>query len=365
MSFYLFNLILLVSYTLIVKVSKYEGEKKLLFILYVIHLSTIVGIRSVNVGTDTGLYQAIFNSTSRQSIMFILQESDFILYSLLMKLVSNMFNGNYQVFLFIVAIITNFFFLIVAFKLKDMSMFLFTFFYIVLFYYFQTFNISRQFLAISICFFYFYLLTQNKKISAFIFLLIAVMIHTTALVCIVFYFLNNIVWTTKKYIFLSFFTILSLGIFENVFSIFATYFPHYDMYSGRIEDFTSGGNRIWLTIFLTLILLLGIYVSQNNTKLYPNYFYVLQSVLVISSSIGVFFYANELMVRIQFYFEVFSIIYIPLIFLKNKRQIVNNGKVSYLSLLLVPLILILFVPFFIQLRNNYGDVIPFEFYFIN
>lgn len=359
MRFYLINFIIFILYSSVIQISNSKHKRELLFGIYIIHFTTIAGCRSITVGTDTRLYNNIFISTINTSLPELISNSKFVGYSLWMKIIALLFNKSYENFLFISAFVTNTLLFQVVYKIKNLSLFSVAYLYITFYYFYQSMNIARQYLAISLCLVFFYLIVYEKKyFKGILFWLLAVSIHSTSIVCIVFIPLSKINWNLKKYGYLSAFTILVLFFYNRIFTIFQYFFHDYQIYNEN--QYSASGTRILLVLFQLVILLFGLIMTNKHKKIYTNDIYVLQSIILISTIIGIFYSNNQLIVRMQIYFEIFSIMYIPLLFLKMTP---SKLKINKFNIIFFGILLILLVPYFYQVLKNYGDIIPYTTFF--
>ncbi len=146
-------------------------EKKWLFFAFVI-ISLVQGFRALSVGTDTQVYATIFLQQATNSFE--------VGYQFLSKLVYAIFpNANF--FMLVEAMIINGLVLRAIYKLsKDIYVSVFA--YISLFYYFNSFNATRQYLAIAILLTSYTFLTERKYILTVVFFVLSILFHTTAVI---------------------------------------------------------------------------------------------------------------------------------------------------------------------------------------
>ena len=359
MKFYLINLVVLIVYSTIIQLLNIKNERKVLLFTYVLHFSLIAGLRAHSVGTDTQLYNNIFLTTANSNFAELLNNSKFIGYSFLMKIISIFTGNNYTVFLLFVSFLTNFFIFFVAYKIRETSLFFTAFFYSVFYYFYQSMNISRQYLAIALCIYFFYLVAVEKKfIKGLVVLLIATSIHTTAIVCLIFIPLSRIKWDLKKYLYLSFLSVICSLLYKRGVIFFTNIFDDYQMYSEN--QYLAAGNRIFLVMFLLLIVLLGLFLTNRYKEIYSDNVFILQSFLLVSIIFGLFYSRDQLVVRIQTYYEIFSVMYIPLLFFPRPSK---SSLFRPISFFILAIALVSLVPFYYQLSGNYGNIIPYTYSF--
>lgn len=359
MFFYVVNLITMFIYSIGFRYINIKNRKKILTYIYIFHFTVISGFRAVSVGTDTYIYQGIFNQSGLSSAVHILQNSKFIGYELLMKLVAIVFNNNYNIFLLIIAFLTNFFIFYTVYKINDTLIFQSGYLYYVLYYFISTMNTTRQMFAISLCVLSIYYLIEKKKIRCFLLLTSAFFIHATSLTVLVFPLLYKVKWSGFKYILLATSTILFGRISSVVMGLFSRVLRGYSIYDSA-TIMQSQGNRVYLTLFLCSILLLCIFISFRYRFSKSIYFF--QAILIISFVIGLLFARDSLVIRAQQYFEIVTIVYFPLFYfeLKNFLRNENLKSAQLLKIIYCIFLIILIVPFFIQLHSNYGEVIPYS-----
>lgn len=357
MSFYLVNFLLFNIYSFLVYISKIKEKKKLLLYMYVLQLGLISGLRNYSVGIDTQLYHNIFLRTVDSSLTNTLSSDKFIGYSFLMKIIGSFSNNSYTIFLLVISMITISLLLLVSYKIEDCSIYLTTFFFMTFYYYYQSLNISRQYLAISLVIASFYFYTKKRIAFSSIIFIVAILIHSTSIIAIIFPILYKMKWSTKKYTLIAIITFFIAVLYPVLSNIFARFFTSYDIYVSPTSDFSSNGGRILLVIFYGLILSMGI-IYTSRTKNYSQFFMTIQAVIVISFVLGLVFSSNQLMMRIQIYFEIFLIYYIPLLF--GGYESGYNIKKPFFLYLIIPIMWISIIPFFIQLLNNYGRIIPYN-----
>jgi len=158
-----------------------QKENRLLLVLGVIVLSLGAGLRKDNVGLDTYQYISAFRTDF--SVMWLFKETGFREIS---RFLMKIFSGNTTCLLLTYAIATNslIFYRLWDFR-KDCSYSYMSFLYITL-HYINTMNIMRQYIAIAIVFFATRFLERRGYIKFCGALLIAVLLHSSALLGILF-----------------------------------------------------------------------------------------------------------------------------------------------------------------------------------
>ena len=226
--------------------------KPLLFLLLVV----FVGFRSSDIGTDTLNYIFILDNFEYYDFSNLEPISYYIHYILL-----KIFNG--PVVYFFNFLIFSFFTWLFFLKAINNMKISFGVFFIIIFaqlgFFYDQFNIVRQFLALSICFYAFYFLLDNKFKQYFLWVAVASLIHYSAIVCL-FLFIPKLL--IKKFNRLIIFTFFFLYIIIDYASGFlVTSELKYAAYIGEEEKSNLIGNGALL--FNTLFLFLAIFFIKR------------------------------------------------------------------------------------------------------
>ncbi|WP_294331675.1 EpsG family protein [uncultured Chryseobacterium sp.] len=315
------------------------------------------GLRNVAVGTDTYTYFEYFQETSGMSwdqVFFrFIEVYKFGIgkdpgYTLFEKLVS-LFSTNYQVFLFIIAIL--FFSALGNFlynNSKTLSNLVLSYIiYSVLFYAFFSITGHRQTIATAFCLFSFEFLKKRKFFKFLILVLLGSIIHKSCLIFIPFYFLsyiNNIKKTFWIIVLLfPFLTVVSSFVSKYIFSIINLYEEY-----GHNEDLKP-------TTFVFLILsiaILSLIKYDKIIKINPDSKYSYTGLMMGTVFLSLVFEIHGYM-RIVQYFSLFILIIIPLLASAYKSYSKKIGKLAY-DLIIVVLILL-------YVRSNWNTV-PYGFF---
>lgn len=264
MIFYIINLALMVFYSLGFKVSGLKNAQKILTVIFVFHFSIISGFRGLNVGTDTYTYQNIFFQSEIASISSIIQNSKFIGYELLMKLIATFFDNNFQIFQIVIAFLTNSIIFFTVYKIDKKIIPQFSYLYYTLYYFISSMNTSRQMLAMSLCLLSIYFICSGNHLKFTITIFLATLVHSTALVCFSFLLLYKIKWSFFKYFILAISTIV-IGSFSFIFfRMFSEVVRGYSVYS-EYNITQNEGNRVFLTIFLASFVLFCIVTTLKKS----------------------------------------------------------------------------------------------------
>ncbi len=328
-------------------------QKKVFLLMVFIPLFLIMGYRGVTVGTDTNLYEYLYNVACNRDLSYIFIANDnsplYTLYSIFIGKIFGPGNAITVINSFIILLLTAIF----IYKNSNhvvISTLLFLEFY----HYFYAFNISRQYLAILIIANAFVFLNK-KNIWKYLFCcLCATLVHATSIVSLIFiplmYLDSKNYKKIEKIYFISIIIILLL--FNPIFNIFTSIFPHYSVYISASA--TSRGRR-WILYLMYLIFSLLFYILRKRKVFLENEVKEINSlnlINIVGILLGFFSLNIDVFSRLCNYFFIFIIIFIPKLFDKFKN-------IKTRVLLYVLLIIIMFVPMIILLKDNNGEILPY------
>lgn len=326
MTFYLiFTLIVLLSSTI-----KKNGEL-ILHSLFAI-LIFIVGFRTIEVGTDTVNYKMYFDVVESGKPLFVepgwLAINHFITF----------FNGSYETLMLLVTLLT----LIPVYwacRKYSINPTLSLFFYITLYFYFYSFNISRQLLAISFVLMSFHFLKENRKLSFVFLVLLASTFHTSALIVLPALFIDKI--PDKPILYISAIVVSALvGLFgtESIYDFISL--TSYSNYLYKLELGNTVGNAIYL-LLLNGFFLFILYFSGKREVYFKLFFlYIVLTNIFVRIPLGS---------RLIMYFSVIQVLYLPLFIYTNRKE--NN--IFLIAVVIIYAFTIFFKTF------GAGDILPY------
>lgn len=238
-----------------IKIRKINKLAKFIMItIIVIFPALLIGLRAHDLGYDTTNYVTSFLNIQYNFSLYNVFYEIFggePLYHLFRYLTFIIFNGNPTVFLFLMAFLTLYIFILGLDKWIDkisISLALFTYYAL---FGLQLLNQSRQLFALSILFYGFYYLANKKYWKYFLIVIIATSIHFSAIIGIFFPLLNfkeNNFYSLKKRMFLLSLFILPVLMYP-IFTIIKYIIP--ESYSSYLINISYDG--IGLGLILTLI----------------------------------------------------------------------------------------------------------------
>lgn len=330
---------------LILLCSKLNNKKKTFLTISFFVLTILLGLRNMSVGIDTAAYSVVYNGylKTKKFLMFDSIHLENILdYEILFY---------YSVFLFskigLSFTIYNLFYSIIVvgafIKLIEKysnNYFLSVLIFILTLYPF-TFSSMRQSFAIAFCLISFMLYYDDKKYF-FIFYLIAILFHKTALIFFPMYFIKKIDFNKATFVVFILLGILAL-VFRNDLIMF---FNENSRSSYNVVGISGLATTLYRFIVLFACIFLY-YVCGDKNKIYIITAYISFWVMCIMNF-------NPTTFRTVYYFSSFEIIIIPWIF--------NHFKNTFEKYVLVAIcVLFLFLPFYQTISPNANKLNNYKF----
>ena len=322
---------------LLVSILLFKQKNYTVAIIYLVTLLIIAGFRDQSVGTDTinylEHYSHVLNGLSLRTEP---------LWTYLIKVIVY-FGGDFQTLLLVSSFLTLLPIFYVIYK-KSPYPLLSIFLYVSLYYYFYSFNIIRQCIAMSFGLLSISQLIDRKKISSLLFLILAFLFHYSSIILLpAFVFIHF--FKSNKNIF--YYLTLALSFISGLFfgSNLLDFAQKY-IYSDYIIDYQLNllGNSIYLLIVNTVFVFVTIIIKEKDKWFHLFYMYVILLNLLSRIPFG-----N----RFSMFYGICSIIFIPLL-LKNNR-LKNKQEVF---LVLVSVIVMALFTLFINWGN--GGILPYN-----
>lgn len=346
MAIYIMNMILLIVYAVFFNYTKSKKVKKGIFVLAIIQIILILGLREVGkVGKDWGYYEKYYNWQLDWNFSQILNYDRYELgFKLLTKVITLIIN-NTQFYIFVIAVISIVPIAYIIYKYSKMP-FLSLIIYVALDFYAFNFAGLRQGIAMALIFFSYKYIVENKTFKYLFCILLATLFHTSAIVFLPVYFIRKI---KINKINIAIFVILAIIIYalkSQIFAFINTFF--YDNYSSTITD--SGNWMILCILILTVCYIFYKPLVKNNINTQKLYIITtIGCMCMLFSSI-----ASDTL-RIANYFYIFIILLIP--------EVLNCLKDRFTKNVLTSLTILVFFVIGIYLLNvDSYSIIPYKFF---
>ncbi|HEY0222618.1 MAG TPA: EpsG family protein [Lactovum miscens] len=332
-------------------------QLRVLFIIISFGMMGLVGaLRASSVGVDTGTYEFLFTYFTGDPTT----ASHYPIYDYLSQF-TRLFSVNPHAITVVIAVLTAILFAIFLIRVKEINALYAVFLYQAFLLFGTSMNSSRQFLAISLVANAAVFLFKKKWIYFLVLVIVAIEVHSTAVVSLVLIPIYFLKWSQKT-------MITFLGIISIVFPIknfmlvqFMRIFPDYAIYDGRgaLSANTQGAGGSTLFNLFIFVVYFGIvfFLLQRKTP-----FTRFESNIIYSY--GIYAYldlilSNLVIVqRIFMYFSIMGIIAIPLLFKKLSENV--DRRTYYL----INSVFILFMIFYlyIQLEHDYIGIVPYSIF---
>ena len=369
MSFWITNLVLFALYAIIFK---RRGKDALFLLVALVHWGGIAAFRGLYVGSDTRYYAVAYEYLADHGYVYHHAMSNSPVYIYYLKLFSHIISSpnGYMIATSVPTMICVFYFI----KRYSKNYYISVCLFLTSYYYFISLNTGRQFLAMALTFIVFDLLIRKKYLLSVVVYLIAVGIHSAALVFGVIYIIHIIHWNFQRIL-----LVLAVGVigpsFVSIISeSFAKTFNYQWMISlNAIETIKSrGGTSMVYALYCLLTICLMTYWNlRSQHKLFLSvggreifgmaqmdtsevqFNYEVIVLLMIGMVIEFFFPTYILFSRVAYIVILYFIVLLAnaLEYLKKYRFLV---KVSVLTPLFVMML-------FLLERNNSG-VLNYAFY---
>ena len=349
--------------------SKYKEKKyvyKFLGGLSVALPAFLAGFRDVSVGTDTESYYSLFLSAQDYPLLSFLDFSNVYPYEygyLLLTFVSAHFFPNVIFFSCFVYFIIVLFVFISAMRLSDylnpgISMLCFF-----LLFYCESYNILRQYLSIVLLLYGIVVFILGKTKQFYIFLILAVSVHTTAILGLSFPFVRNLLerYPLKRFFFIYFIAIFILALIILGLSNLSISISESDV-SNKLNAYlenSSGKDTMSYSTFIIYLLSTAAvfvkYVSHSKDRWLE--LMCLLGLLSITFLLGA--YVSKTMYRLSLYFSITFCVSIPYI-LTKKSPLKSTKPFSPIVFLSLISIYLFYWVFSIIIRGSHS-VYPYKF----
>lgn len=319
-------------------------------------LATISALRANSVGTDAAMYTRAFSWIYSYKLDIALNKTRYeIGFVILCKVLSIIWN-NPQILLMISSIIINLFITEFIYKNssnKRLSIIL----YVLLTTYFTYMNIIRQALAIAIILHFYEYLKKDKIKMYIIGIIIATLLHSSAIIMLIPIFIRN-----KKQYNLKYFLIVAVSFIlaivgKPVISFLLGIFTKYAGYMD-LKYFNSNYFGAIISAFIVLVISTAYYftVIKNSKANHENN--LVFNNLILCMIFAFASIATNISSRLESYFYIFNIIAIPEILNKLGKQ-----KIAYIfNKYFVILIGLLYCFIILKFRPEWDSVVPYLFF---
>jgi len=353
-TFVLYTGVLLLCYVIAKHAEKKAYKKWNIEIVSIILLLTALGgLRSSSVGNDSYAY----------AVQFELGEAAVINFEIGFKFLmgfSRLFGKTYTIFFLICSLITVWLIVARLWHFRQIAPFRYT---VILFYcllYFYTLSGIRQWLAVAICFYATFFLWEKNKPMKFIFcVMIAILIHTSAIVSLVMLLprvLENADGNKKmrilKPLFFTVAPIFSIIILMVLIKHYGSFLTEF-----KVEKLDIGLMLPFKIIMLFFILVNGRKSASKKVgekSVVSFYTLIFFEVLTLMTSTIGYFWNN--VARIGWYFSIFTPVFYAYILSKEYKRNATNSIVKLM-------VMVITIYSYISTLGSYSTkIVPYYFF---
>ena len=323
---YCFIFLLLLALFAFIKHRKFELKDFILLTIIIL----FAGLRE-GIGTDYNMYKAFYFNPLLKSAEKV--EYGFIS---LIKISNSLFGEKYYMFFILCSAITIIP-IYMIFKKRSKYPGVSLLFFFSLGFFTLSFNMVRQFIAITIIFLSLNYICKRKFFRFLVCVIIACLFHLTSIIILPFYFFTNIKFS-KKRLMQIFIIILVFAafLFNPIFNYAVSHIPQYSMYADYGGVDAGIGTYLVNSIYLCIILFLII----NRDKLIKNeYDNVCLNFGVLSTAFIVLSLKNILFARLTYYFFLPLLIPLSNIF----DYFVSKRTQKAFNLIIIALLFVIYV----------------------
>lgn len=356
---YGFILILILSLNIIFSKIHYTKVSKILYLFIIGMIFTwFASIRGLSVGADTELY---FNMYLYGYGPFEKGFNGF--YGLAQ--ISKFLGGDYRLFLTLTAIILNYSLMLLIYRSNTIYYKEVVYSYFALTYYVQSFNITRQLIAVVLVLLALTYFFDRKYLKSIFIFIIAISFHVTAILGLGLIFIRYLNISKKSAVVMAIFSFSIGSLFNIGFNIFASIFPRYNaIYNNDWSDksITAGGVGLRVTVISIILIILTIMIlmRSDTVKLAKEDIFFKTMVISVycSSFLQLSLRAIPNFDRAILYYSFGIIFLLPYAF----QAIINHYKLSLLGKSIINLIgysTILGIFMGMYILNNWGEFLPY------
>lgn len=304
-----------------------SNNKTPFLVASIIAATMVMGLRSVSVGQDTLHYSEIFQYVSHESTNNLFSsfyyQSIEIGYIALMKIVS-VFGGYYLFQMVVSCFICGFFAKFISENMNNyfLGMVLFLGFDA----YLMSFNISRHMLAVILVANGWSSLNRGKIKKAFLYSLLATLIHTTAIAFLAIYVLY--VFRKNKFVIrlIPVLGILAVFSYRKILMFVSSYVTHYNNYYSNHKNTLQVGYAwiIWtIIVAISILLILKTRNLDENIEIQDDEVSIKamswSAETYLYSSLGILYVATNIVGMSFNYFERLGLYFVPFVFVVFER----------------------------------------------
>lgn len=308
-------------------------------------------------GTDFYNYYLDFQKMKYVKWDTLFEDRD-ILFTLLTYFSYKIFDGNFIIYNFILGVLT-YLPIVITIRKHSENFALSILLYIFMTLYFLPYNTVRQGIACSLCFLAFSYIYDKQYIKFFFIMLIAIAIHSSAMLFIPIVLLSNRDFHSKEIyigVFILLIVFLGLGTFWNYIIKFLNLIGQSKMASDYKDALSEGNGISYLRVVVIFIPIILSYIYYNAIKSQneSNKIDFIINLSLFGAIFMLFGLKFAILARTSQYFEIYIVLLYPYIlnvFSKEEKR------------LLTFTIVIVYFLYMSVLLNSGGNLVPYQYYY--
>ena len=359
MAVYFANIAVFAAYSFLITYwMKPEKAKKWIVVLASLQFGFLMAFRDLSVGTDTRTYAALFMQVGASNDLFSVINSA-PLYSLWCKLVYILWADPQAIVIANAVLVTVG---IGVFIFRNTSNAAWSYLYYILFYfYFTSFNATRQYIALVLAINSYYYIRNKRLIPAVLLIAAATMVHNTAVVLAIALPLIYLKLDTRRWMLFGVLGGTVMLFSSQLLALFVQVFDRYSMYVDGSSPYSIGdvgqNRKIVITLLYLVIVLVAVYLLTYRRHLFSeeerSRLYQCSLILLVAVFIGFASTRSLLLSRVEMYFSVFVIVVVPDLLKAFGRWKYVIYFASFVSV---------GAAMTIQLLDNLSHVVPYRFF---
>jgi len=332
--------------------------KNMQVLILVFPLFILTSSRNITVGNDTFNYYYAFNTMSKDFFDFSTSrfELGYIFFNKIVQFIGLEYI-HFQVLISILFYI-SFIKLLKKYSINiPMSITIFISMHL----FFQTMNLSRQFMAVSILFLSFHYLVNKKVFKYFISVVIASFFHSTAWVFFLVYPFSKMKFSKKNLVLIVVSFMFIYLRFDSLLEIYFLISNKYSSYTESIYFETEGNIATYFNLLMYILIFIWIILIDIKNKELTienkRILNTMKSIVFLSVFFGFLALKAPLFGRFNIYFTIFYVIILPFIIGQIEKR--KLREVMYFITLIIFSCYFLIVVIY---RPYWTGVIPYEFY---
>ena len=349
----LLTIILLYLFIFSIRNMPINVKKRSFLLISFIIIVFLMSTRTFSTGTDTRMYISFFEKVSNYKfnlkIIGNYYEPLFIIINILLSYISS----NPRFFIIVTSSIICYAFYTLI-KKNSKNYFLSVLIFIGLLFFYSTMNTIRQYLAISIIIFGYNFIKNKKILPYMICVVLATLMHSSALVGILIYPLYNMKYNRFRVIIIFLIAIVSNIFISDLINNIYTILNRTNYYEYRIGK-ENISNLIHMILYL-IIYLFSLYLTKKNkiNNEGHNSFYLY--IFIMTSAFSLIAMNLNVLSRATTYFNIFSIICIPNVIEEN----IKNRKNKFIITIVLILFLFIYSNVIIYLRPEWNTAFNYK-----